>query len=176
MIDTAVGKLDGLVGELMNQTGMPGVAVAVVHDGQTIYAKGFGTRLIGTPDAVDADTVFQLASVSKSVGATAVATQVGAGVVPWDARVHERLPWFDLADAYTTLNVTIGDLYAHRSGLPDHAGDRLEDIGFGQRDVLQRLRYLPLRPLREQISKATFAPGRVTLEYYDGEGLGTFVR
>ena len=36
--------------------------------------------------------------------------------------------------------VTVGDMYAHRSGLPDHAGDDLEDLGYDRRDVLERLR------------------------------------
>ena len=44
--------------------------------------------------------------------------------------------------------VTVADLYSHRSGLPDHAGDQLEDIGYDRRQVLERLRYLPLRPFR----------------------------
>src|SRR5262252_1877486 len=70
-IDDAVAKVDGLVGDLMKSTGIPGMAVAIVHGGKTIYAKGFGVRDAGRGDAQDnkvgADTVFQLASVSKSV-------------------------------------------------------------------------------------------------------------
>ena len=44
--------------------------------------------------------------------------------------------------------MTIGDLYSHRSGLPDHAGDELEDLGYDRRQVLERLKYLPLAPFR----------------------------
>lgn len=147
-VDHAVGELDGLVESLMADTHIPGMAVAVVHGGKTVYAKGFGVRQEGRPDKVDADTVFQLASVSKSVAATVVASQVGAGRVDWTTPVVEHLPGFALADPSTTAQLTVGDLLAHRSGLPDHAGDRLEDIGYDQAAILDKLRLEPLAPFR----------------------------
>jgi CubicO group peptidase (beta-lactamase class C family) len=156
-IDDAVAQLDRLVADLMTSMGVPGMAVAVVRGEQTIYAKGFGTRLVGTQAAVDADTVFQLASVSKSVGATAVAHVVGTGEVAWDTPVRNLLPWFALSDPDVTQRVTIGDLYAHRSGLPEHIGDRLEDMGYDQREVLEHLRYVPLDGFRSRYNYTNFA-------------------
>ncbi|EUA57597.1 beta-lactamase family protein [Mycobacterium intracellulare 1956] len=44
--------------------------------------------------------------------------------------------------------MTVADVYSHRSGLPDHAGDKLEDLGYDRRQTLERLRYLPLAPFR----------------------------
>ncbi|MFE3542061.1 serine hydrolase [Nocardia sp. NPDC059177] len=147
-VDNAVGELDELVESIMDSTHIPGMAVAVVHGGKTVYAKGFGVRQAGTDDKVDTDTVFQLASVSKSVAATVVASQVGAGRVDWTTPVVTHLPDFALADPATTAELTVGDLLAHRSGLPDHAGDRLEDIGFDQAAILEKLRLEPLSPFR----------------------------
>ncbi|WP_442945621.1 serine hydrolase [Nocardia sp. SSK8] len=147
-VDDAVDELDDLVASLMDDTHIPGMAVAVVHGGKTVYAKGFGVRQEGAPDKVDTDTVFQLASVSKSVAATVVASQVGAGRVDWTTPVVEHLPGFALADPATTAELTVGDLLAHRSGLPDHAGDRLEDIGYDQAAILDKLRLEPLAPFR----------------------------
>ena len=92
---------------------LPGMAVAVVRVDQTVYAKGFGTRLVGSGTAVDADTVFQLASLSKSVGATVIAHQIGRGAVAWDTPVVQYLPWFALNDDLITRHVTIADMYAH---------------------------------------------------------------
>ncbi|MGH3553472.1 MAG: serine hydrolase [Mycobacterium sp.] len=147
-VGQAVAQLDGLAGQLMKSSGIPGMAVAVVHGGKTVYAKGFGVRDVRAAAKVDADTVFQLASVSKSIGATVVAHEVTANVVDWDAPVATKLPWFALSDPYVTAHVTLADLYSHRSGLPDHAGDELEDLGYDRRQVLERLRYLPLSPFR----------------------------
>ncbi|BCZ22964.1 serine hydrolase [Mycobacterium senriense] len=151
-IDDAVAKVDGLVNDLMKSTGIPGMAVAVVHGGKVLYAKGFGIKDVskgqGRDNMVDADTVFQLASVSKSVGATVIAHEVSDNVVAWDTPVASKLPWFTLGDPYVTSHVTVGDLYSHRSGLPDHAGDKLEDLGYDRRQTLERLKYLPLDPFR----------------------------
>lgn len=147
-IDDAVARLDDLAQKLLDRTGIPGMAVAVVHGGETVYAKGFGVRAAGSDEPVDADTVFQLASMSKPVGATVVAQQVGEGSIGWDTPVIEHLPTFALADPYVTEHATVGDLYAHRSGLPDHAGDDLEDLGYDRAQVIERLRFLPLSPFR----------------------------
>lgn len=159
-IDNAVAKVDGLVSDLMKSSGVPGMAVAIVHGGKTVYAKGFGVRDVSKGDGqgnkVDADTVFQLASVSKSVGATVVAHEVTDGVIGWDTPVVSKLPWFALSDPYVTSNATIADLYSHRSGLPDHAGDKLEDLGYDRRQVIERMRYLPLAPFRSSYAYTNF--------------------
>jgi CubicO group peptidase (beta-lactamase class C family) len=155
-IDRAVQQLDKLVTDVLRQTHVPGLALSVVRDGRTVYAKGFGVRRVGSNDAVDADTVFQLASLSKSVGATVVAHAVGEGIVTWNTPVVQHLPWFALDDAWVTAHVTIADLYAHRSGLPDHAGDDLEDIGYDRRQVLQRLRFAPLHAFRAEYAYTNF--------------------
>ncbi|WP_201742155.1 serine hydrolase [Mangrovicoccus ximenensis] len=74
----------------------------------------------------------------------------------WTSPVRDFLPWFDLGDDWVSGHVTIGDLYAHRSGLPDHAGDDLEDIGYGRREVLERLGKLPQGPFRAQYAYTNF--------------------
>jgi CubicO group peptidase (beta-lactamase class C family) len=85
-----------------------------------------------------------------------VARQVGVGGISWDTRIRSRLPWFALADSRVTDQLTIGDLYSHRSGLPEHAGDRLEDMGYDRRQVLERLRYQPLDPFRKTYHYTNF--------------------
>ncbi len=111
--------------------------------GKPCTRRASGVRAAGSDEPVDADTVFQLASMSKPVGATVVAQQVGEGSIGWDTPVIEHLPTFALADPYVTEHATVGDLYAHRSGLPDHAGDDLEDLGYDRAQVIERLRFLP---------------------------------
>jgi CubicO group peptidase (beta-lactamase class C family) len=159
-IDDAISNVDGLVADLMKSSGIPGMAVAIVHGGKTVYAKGFGVKDAGKGDKqdnkVNADTVFQLASISKSVGATVVAHEVTDKVVAWDMPVASKLPWFALSDPYVTSHVTVADLYSHRSGLPDHAADALEDMDYDRRQSLERMRYLPLAPFRISYAYTNF--------------------
>ncbi|MGK8522596.1 serine hydrolase [Nocardia asteroides] len=155
-IGDAVGELDRLAEGLLASSGIPGMAVAVVHGGKVVYSRGFGVRNIVTGEKVDSDTVFQLASLSKPVGATVVARRIAAGGVEWDTPVRRLLPSFALADPFVTEHVTVGDLYAHRSGLPDHAGDLLEDLGYDRQQILDRLRLLPLGPFRDSYEYTNF--------------------
>lgn len=159
-VENAVGRLDGIAEELMRTSGIPGLAIAVVHGGKTVYAKGFGVKdNRGGDDAankVGPDTVFQLASVSKPLSATVAARQVGERTIGWDTPVVDKLPWFALSDPAVTRMVTVGDLFSHRSGLPDHAGDLLEDLGYDRRAVLEKLRQLPLDPFRISYAYTNF--------------------
>ena len=144
----AVAAVPGLVATARARAGVPGMAVAIVSRGKVVLAAGYGERVAGSGLPVDADTVFQMASVSKPVGATVISRAVSQGLVRWSDPIRRYLPSFALDSAYVTRNVTIGDMYAHRSGLPDHAGDDLESIGYRQGYILDRLRYLPLSPFR----------------------------
>ncbi|MAQ37121.1 MULTISPECIES: serine hydrolase [Thioclava] len=155
-ITAAISTLDDLSQDILKRTGIPGLAVAVVHNGRTVYARGFGKRAVGSPEGVDPETVFLLASLSKPVGATVVATQVTAGRVKWDSPIHDFLAAFSLGDPWINEHITIADLYAHRSGLPDHAGDDLEDIGFDRSEILKRLALLPQGPFRAQYTYTNF--------------------
>ena len=128
----------------------------MVHDGQVLYAKGFGVRDVNTLAPVDAATVFRLASVSKPLSSTVVAGAVGKGAMKWTDPVVAQLPSFALADPYVTAHVTYADLFSHTSGLPDHAGDLLEDLGYDQAYILNRLRLEPLEPLRAEYAYTNF--------------------
>ncbi|MGW4562182.1 serine hydrolase [Streptomyces sp. NPDC004561] len=147
-VNAAVDRLDGLVRDAMRQTGVPGVAVGVVYRGKVVYEKGFGVRELGRSARVDPGTVFQLASLSKPLSSTVVAGAVGRKVVGWDEPVVAHDPGFALKDPYVTANVTAADLFSHRSGLPDHAGDLLQDLGYQRDYILRHLRLEPLTPFR----------------------------
>ena len=105
---------------------------------------------------VDPDTVFQIASLSKSISSTVVAQQVGTDAIGWDTPIVSKLPWFALSDPAVTKMVSVGDMFSHRSGLPDHAGDMLEDLGHDRRYVLDRLRDQPLDPFRISYAYTNF--------------------
>ncbi|UYM05850.1 serine hydrolase [Solicola gregarius] len=155
-VERAIDQLDGLAEELMAKSDIPGMAVAVVYQGEQVYAKGFGVRREGSPATVNPNTVFQLASVSKSLAATVVAHEVTHKSVGWHTPVVRNLPGFRLADRYVSKHVTIGDMFSHRSGLPGLSGNLLEDIGYARGSILKRLRLQPLNPFRSTYAYSNY--------------------
>src|SRR5437773_446042 len=137
----AIQELEQLAQKQIQENALPGLAIAVVFKDRVVYAKGFGVRDTSAKLPVDADTVFQLASLSKPIGSTVVAELVGEGKITWDSKLSVLDPTFAMLDPWVTREITIRDMYAHRSGLPEHAGDLLEDLGFTRAEILHRLRY-----------------------------------
>lgn len=152
-VDKAVARLDRTVQDMMRRTGVSGVSVAVVHDDKVVHLTGFGLRRTGDTAKVGPDTVFQIASLSKPVSSTVVAGAL-TGPDEWDR--HTALPGFSLKDPWVTEHVSTADLFSHRSGLPDHAGDLLEDLGYDQSYILDHLRLEPLTPFRASYAYTNF--------------------
>jgi len=142
-VSSTVAELKKLTTQTLQDTGVPGIAIAVVYRDQVLLKEGFGVREAGKPQQIDADTVFQVASVSKPIASTVLAALVSEGRIGWDNRVIDHDADFRLYDPYPTQELRLRDLLCHRSGLPDHCGDLLEDIGFGRQEILRRLRYQP---------------------------------
>jgi CubicO group peptidase (beta-lactamase class C family) len=156
-VAAALPGLERYVDGLRERTGVPGLAIAVVHADEVVYLKGFGVREVGKPGAIGADTVFQLASVSKPLAATVIAGVVGDGAVRWDSKASDLDPAFRLSSDYVSGEVTLRDLLCHRTGLPEHAGDPLEDLGYSRAEVLHRLRFQgPAGPFRASYAYTNF--------------------
>ena len=142
-VKSALGKLEALTSQTLKSTGVPGIAIAVIHQDQVVYKQGFGVREAGKPERIDADTVFQVASMSKPIASTVLAALVSAGQIDWDDRVIDHDAGFRMYDPFVTRELRLRDLLCHRSGLPDHCGDLLEDIGYDRQEILRRLRFQP---------------------------------
>ena len=141
---SALAQLDDIAQRMLTQSGVPGMSIVVIYQDTVVHLKGYGLRAAGGSDPVDSDTVFQLASVSKPIASTIMAGLVGDGVIHWDDPVAQHDPGFALGDPAASLAVTLRDFFCHRSGLSEHAGDLLEDMGYNRKEVLYRLRFLPL--------------------------------
>ena len=137
MASPPLNDLDAYVHQTMQQWQVPGMAVAVVKDGKVVLTRGYGVRELGKPDQVDADTLFDIGSNSKSFTAAALGTLVAAGKFGWDAHVADHIKDFRLRSPYVTQELTLRDLLSHRSGYCDPGMWYTSDAS----DVIQRLRY-----------------------------------
>jgi|TARA_A100001391_G_scaffold179354_2_gene144333 CubicO group peptidase (beta-lactamase class C family) len=155
-LDAALAALPAQIEETMERSNVPGIAVAVVHDGEVVYAEGFGVRNIETGEPITPDTVFVAASLSKSVTASVAAIAVAKGQIGWDDVANDHLPALQLSDPYIRDHATIGDFFAHRTGLPHAAGDDLEDLGFDRDTVIARLVAHQMNRFRRDYAYANF--------------------
>lgn len=135
-------SFDAFVAKTLADYAVPGAVVAVVDAGR-VRVQGFGLREAGKPAIVDADTRFQIASMSKFVAATAIGRLVDRGIVDWDKPVIAYAPQTQLAVPYATQNATLRDYFAHRTGLPAYAGDLLPLYGLTPEELAARARFLP---------------------------------
>jgi CubicO group peptidase (beta-lactamase class C family) len=129
----------------MSQFDSPGMAVSVVRGDDVYYARGHGVIEAGAAARVDADTLFQIGSVSKAFTTAALAILADEGRLAWDDRVIDHLPEFRMYDPWVTREFTIRDLLTHRSGLPLGAGDLLlfPDGNATVAEVIAALRHFP---------------------------------
>lgn len=108
--------------ELRRKAAVPGCSVAVLHDGAIVFAEGFGVRRAGGSDAVDAETLFQAASISKPVAAVAALRLVARGEFGLDDEVDDLLASFAIPESPVRNGkaITLRRLLSHTAGLSVH--------------------------------------------------------
>jgi CubicO group peptidase (beta-lactamase class C family) len=123
---------------------VPGIAVAIVKDGNVVLAKGYGVRRLGEAAPVTAHSLFRIASNTKAFTAAALAMLVDEGKLRWDDAVIQHMPGFQMYDAYVTREMTVRDLLVHRSGLGLGAGDLMffPTSDLSREEIVRRLRFI----------------------------------
>jgi CubicO group peptidase (beta-lactamase class C family) len=105
----------------MAELNVPGVSIAVIHEGRIEWSRGFGVTRAGG-DAVSEATLFQAASISKPVFALAVVRLADAGKLDLRKNVNEYLKSWRLPDNEFTRQspVTLRGVLSHSAGLTVH--------------------------------------------------------
>jgi CubicO group peptidase (beta-lactamase class C family) len=131
----------------MADTGTPGVAVGLLHEGEERLA-GFGVTSVENPLDVTPHTLFQIGSITKTFTGTVVMMLVERGELDLDVPVRRYLPTLTLADDSVAAAVTLRHLLTHTAGW---VGDYFADHGAGDdalAAIVDDLRRLPqLTPL-----------------------------
>jgi CubicO group peptidase (beta-lactamase class C family) len=145
-------QLDKLIEGHMGQAHVPAVALAVVSEQESLYAKGFGLTSVeegGAP--VTSRTLFRIGSVTKSLVATAIMRLVENGQLDLDQPLKTYVEWLRFIEPHAEAKITLRMLLSHTSGLP-------KDSYIGSRDADGLERYV-----REQIPRYLFVapPGRL---------------
>lgn len=159
---------------------IPGMAIAIVKEGEIVYAKGFGEKKLGSGESVDEHTLFGIASVSKNITAAALAILVDEGKITWDTPIVDVIPWFALSDPWVTAQVTVRDALTHRVGIGRMIGNRLQFMsGHSRDDLIRKLRYMEFQqPFRSSFvySNMLYSVAGQVIEYASGQTWDEFLK
>ena len=113
--DTAIEQLAALVTQKMTEYGVPGVAFGILKNGRPTM-RAFGVTNVENSQPLTADTVFPIASISKTVTATAIMRLVEQGKLDLEAPIQRYLPEFAVKDPDATRHVAVWHLLTHTPG------------------------------------------------------------
>jgi CubicO group peptidase (beta-lactamase class C family) len=120
---------------------VPGLAIAIVQEGNVVFREGFGLRDLENDLQASPNTRFAIGSTTKAFTTMAMGILVDEGKLDWDTPVRHYLPTFKLYDPIATERLTPRDLVTHRSGLPRHDGMWVH-TEFTRQELFERLQYL----------------------------------
>jgi CubicO group peptidase (beta-lactamase class C family) len=112
------------VPRFLRVSGVPGLSMAVVHDGRIVWAGAFGTRDDSAQTPVDTSTVFEAASLSKPVFAYLVLRLAGRGELDLDRPLAEVLEYPRVAHDARARRITARMVLSHGTGLPNWGGEQ----------------------------------------------------
>ncbi len=124
-----IAELSNFVRAGQEASGVPGVSVGIIQNGEVVFSGGFGVRELGKPEKVDGDTLYMIASNSKGLTTLLLAKLVDAGRISWKDPVTKLMPEFRLGDAETTSQVLVEHLICACTGLPRQDMEWLLEYG-----------------------------------------------
>ncbi|WP_211746970.1 serine hydrolase domain-containing protein [Paenibacillus sp. Marseille-Q4541] len=111
-------RVDHMIQQFIQNTGVPGLSIGIVHEHEIIVAEGYGVKNIETKEPVHGNTLFHMASVSKTFVASAVMQLVEKGAISLDSKIADLIPYFRMDDE-RACEITVFQLLNHTSGMPD---------------------------------------------------------
>lgn len=99
---------------------IPGLAIAITKENEIVYSKGFGLRNIDSKENVNQETIFHMASITKTFVGTGIMQLVEQGKIDMNKPVVDYLPYFHLKDS-RYKDITVLHMLSHTSGMPDCA-------------------------------------------------------
>ena len=120
----------------------PGLALAIIADGNVKVLQTYGVKKVGSSNLVNADTTFRIASVSKSFGATAAAMLVSDGLIRWDSKVTDILPKVEFSNPRYGDQLTVQHILSQATGLPTQTNSNFIEEGLSFDEIVRRLRYV----------------------------------
>ena len=117
-------QLDSVVKQLIGSVKVPGLSLALIRNSQLAYSQSYGLTKADSTQQVDANTVFEAASLTKPTFAYAVLQLVEEAKLDLDKPLYEYLPYPDVASDKRYQKITARMVLSHRSGFPNWRKNR----------------------------------------------------
>lgn len=122
---------------------IPGIALAIVSSSAILDLQTWGVRRIGNQTALDVDTVFRIASVSKTFAGTVATQLVQHNIVAWDDPISGLLPHFSIGTDPASQQMTLRHVLSHTTGLMPHAFSNMLDEGVAYQKIQEKFHEIP---------------------------------
>ena len=150
-------KLDSFITKAMNDWHLMGLAISIVKKDSVLLAKGYGYRDYMNKLSVNENTVFPIASCSKTFTAALMGIAEKDGKIQLNKPVHQYFPEFQLYTDQLTTQVTAEDMLSHSTGSAGHDWAWTFNTNFPKEVYLKRIKYQePFAPLRTQFQYSNF--------------------
>ena len=137
-----IQKLDSFISKTMNDWHVMGVSIAVVKKDEVIFSKGYGYRDHANKKPVTENTIFPIASCSKTFASALMGMASEEKRLELNKPVHNYLPEFNLYNDDLTQKATIKNLLTHSTGLPGHDWAWTFNTDYPSEVYLQRIKNL----------------------------------
>jgi beta-lactamase class C len=138
-VRAAIDSYKQWLDEVEKRDSVPGLVTAVVVDDKVVFERTLGYANASTHDPVTPQTLFRLASLSKAFATGVTAILVRDGLMSWDTRLVDVLPYFKLKDMESAKKATVRDILGQRLGLPRNTYDRMLEDDISYEELVRKL-------------------------------------
>ena len=170
--------LERTIPALLDSGAVTGLSMAIVDDSTIVWARGFGTRNAESGEPVDANTVFEAASLSKPVFAYAVLRLAESGVIDVDAPLTQYYEYESIQHDGRSGEITARMVLTHATGFPNwrprggqltinfEPGSRFSYSGEGFVYLQLAVMRLTGEPMQQLVERLVFSPLGMTRSSY----------
>lgn len=166
-------RMDVFIPALMAEERIPGISISIVEDSNLVLSKSYGVRNVNDQAAINHETVYEFASLSKPIFALAILQLSEKGVIDLDKPLLEYLKFPGLADDERNSLITARIVLSHSTGLPNWSNGKQVSLAFtpGERFSYSGMSYFFLQrvlekltgiPLQQIVEEEVFSPLKMT--------------
>lgn len=122
---------------------IPGAALAIVSREGIIHLQTWGVRSVADKDLIHTDSIFRIASMSKTFAGTAATILVNQNLQTWNSPVTELFPDMKIGADNASKSITLKHIVSHSTGLMPHSFSNMLDDGVVYEKIKEKFHQIP---------------------------------